>query len=231
MNTFEKAVTLLLFSVSLARCDTIVVPPGNATQNGDNSLGQGFNTPNDLEVVYSAKYFSGPIEITGLSFRQDQGTGQEGSFEAIIPQVTIQLSTYRGTFQSFQQSYDQNKGLDEATLFDAPVDWKTTDLAGSQPNPFDFKIAFTKPFIYYPSAGSLLLHYQAFGPISGGGVIADIQTTSVDGSGGWFAPNHTLGVSFGVLVTQFDVTSVPEPPPMPLILFCSILFFAVRRKL
>jgi hypothetical protein len=145
--------------------------------------------------------------------------------------VTIQLSTYKGTYQSFQSSYDQNKGADDTVVYDAAVDWKATDVIGTQPNPFTFTVPFTKPFVYDPSAGSLLMRYQAFGPISGGGVTADAQGTPLDGSVGWIAQNHTLGVGFQVLVTQFEVTSVPEPRPLFLSICSLPMFFLIRKKL
>ena len=231
MNVFWKTVTTLLFSASFVRGDTIVVPSGNATKSGDGSINPGFNTPIDLEIVFSPKDFSGPVEITGLSFRQDEGTGQGGSFEAVIPRVTLQLSTYHGTYQSFQQSYLQNKGPDEAAVYDAPIDWKATDVIGTQPNPFTYNIPFSRSFVYDPSSGSLLMHYQTTGPYSGGGVVADAQGTPTDGSGGWLAQNHTLGVGFQVLVTRFDVIPVPEPGPL-LLTICSLpMFFLIRKKL
>jgi hypothetical protein len=91
MNAFGKIVTVLLFASSFVRGDTIVVPPGNTTQSGDSSLSFGFKTPYDWEVAFTAKNFSNPVQITGLSFRQDEGTGQGGSFEAVIPKACHEL--------------------------------------------------------------------------------------------------------------------------------------------
>ena len=92
---------------------------------------------------------------------------------------------------------------DDLTSFNAAVHWMTTDLAGGGPKAFDIKIQFSQPFAYDPSKGALLIDYESFGPISGG-VIVDTHGHG-DPTIGWGG-----GISTVNLVTQFEITPIPE---------------------
>jgi hypothetical protein len=148
-----------------------------------------------------------------------------GSMEAIIPRAVVHVSTYFGTFASYRPGgYDQNKGADDTTTFDAALHWISSDV-GIAPNPFDLRIQFSTPFYYDPSKGALLVNLTTSGQF-GSSIIADFHGHG-DPSIGW----SEGGVVPGNLVTEFNVTPVPEPRFTWLVVAgaCAMLLARKRR--
>ena len=201
--------SLCALAIGATHADFVVAPNDRASQAGNTFTLGGFATSGSHQHVYGARNFAGPVLIHGIAFRADEGSGS--SYDVVIPRVRIRTSTYSGTFAAFNtSSYDGNKGNDDTTVFDAAVHWTGTDLPGGAPNPFNLSLAFTEPFVYDPSKGSLLISYDAFGPFSGG-VVVDSHGHG-DNTIGWFG-----GKEFANLVMQFDVTPIPEPATLLLI--------------
>jgi hypothetical protein len=216
---------LLIFRcVSSARADQIITPVAQATQAGNNDFFGPFRGPGTIDSVYQAKNFSGPVMINGLAYRMDEGN-LGLSLQAIIPRVTIQMSTYSGTYSSYLvgPGYNGNKGPDDTKVFDAGVSWSSTDLPGSAPNPFDLKIQFSKPFLYNPANGALLVGFTTSGNFFSS-ITADSESHG-DSSIGWFGDKTR-----GNLVTQFDVTSIPEPQFGWLFALGAFALISARRK-
>jgi hypothetical protein len=226
MKPAVKLIAIFAFCTFWARADQIVVPAAQATQSGNSFLIDPFAAPGTIDSVYGSKNFSGPVSINGIAFRLDEASLGR-TFDAVIPRVTIRISTYLGTYNSYLigPGYNGNKGLDDTLVFDAAVHWTTTDLP-SGPNPFDLKVLFSKQFAYDPANGALLVDFTTTGPFSGGIPSVDTQGHG-DSSIGWFGDK-----SLGNLVTQFDVTSIPEPSTLWLMLFglSAAYFFRATRR-
>lgn len=205
------------------RADFVVAPNDRATQPGNAFLLEGFGTPAEWQSVYGAKNFSGPVLIDGLAFRVDENSAGR-SFDVVIPRMTVQASTYAGNFASFDPlNYNKNKGIDNVTVFDASLHWAATDGPDSGVNSFDIKLAFSKPFLYDPAKGGLLIDFAPTGPYAGG-IIPDAHVHG-DSSIGW------LGGSLGNIVTEFSVISVPEPSSIILVTIGALQLLLLKRKL
>src|SRR4051812_35190865 len=201
----------------------VVVPADRAVQSGNAKVIDPFSAPGTIDTVYGSKNFSGPIIINKIAFRLDEGSLNR-SFDTIIPRVTIRMTTYFGTYDSYLvgPGYDGNKGLDDTTVFDAAVHWNTIDLS-SGPNPFDLTVPLSKPFFYDPANGALLMRFMTVGPFSGAIPGADAQGHG-DSTIGWIGDK-----SLDNIVTEFDFTPIPEPSPLCLLLCgtSGIYFFLV----
>jgi hypothetical protein len=208
---------------TLLHADEIVVPAAQATQVGNDFILGPFLSPGSIDSVYGSKNFSGPVMINGVAFRLEEASLNQ-SYNTVIPRVTIRLSTFSGTYNSYLvgPGYAGNKGPDDTTVFDASVHWITTDLP-SGPNPFDLKVQFSKPFIYDPSSGSLLMDFATSGSFTG---IPGVDSQGHgDATLGWYGNK-----SLGNLVTQFDVSSVPEPSTIWLVLGGASSIYFLRTK-
>jgi hypothetical protein len=225
MKRFLKSALMAFVIAVPVHSDTVIVPPDRATQAGNNHLLDGFHNTGSFQSVYGAQNFSSTVLITGVAFRADENAGGL-SLQASIPRVVINLSTYHGTFSSFNpSSYASNKGSDDTKVFDSAVTWTTTDLAGAQPNPFDLKIQFSTPFVYDPSKGSLLMSYSAPDQF-GSSISADLHNNG-DPSVGWVAGGFPFASIESTLVTEFNTQSVPEARPV--LYICLGIFIMARR--
>jgi hypothetical protein len=186
--------------------DSIVVPNDRVNQAGNEAITQGFTGPGTFQQLYSSSQFTGPILITGIAFRPDE-TFSVSSVHVVIPQLTVRLSTFSKSAALFSTSYSANKGLDEAVVFDSSVDWRSTDMPGSTPNNFDFKIPLSRSFVFDPSNGSLLMSFSANG--ASGNAEADTHSSGNAGIG-MMALNGGVIPGY-VLITEFEVVAVPEP--------------------
>jgi hypothetical protein len=214
--------SLLSFVVLSIRADLVVVPPDRATQSGNTFISEAFRQPGTFQTVYSAPNFSGPVLINSMAFRMEEASGGS-SIQAVIPRVTVQNSTFSGTPSSFEPfSYDANKGADEMTAYDSGVQWTTTDLPDFSPNPFDLKLVFSRPFFYDPSKGSVLINFTSSGDFTSG-VAVDLHSHGRPDVG-W------VGNTGASLVTQFDVTPVPEPNAFILLLFGALALRVARKS-
>jgi hypothetical protein len=222
---FKIFYTGVVLSLICARAEFFVAPSDREAESGNLQWLPGFNGPGNFQLVYTARNFQGPVSISGISFRLDEGTGGL-SFDAVIPKVTVRMSTYSGTIASFNPSlYSQNKGSDDRLVFDADVSWHAKDNLGPSPNGFDLAIVFSQPFIYDPSAGALLISY-AVQSVSGN-MAADAHGHN-DPSIGWVS---TGSIGIASLVTRFQVTPVPEASTFSLFTFgFATLFGLFRRK-
>ena len=99
----------------------------------------------------------------------------------------------------------------------------TTDLPGSGPDAFDLKIEFSKPFIYDPANGGLLMGFTTSGTFTSG-IHPDAQGHG-DSSIGWVGDK-----SLDNVVTEFNVTPIPEPSPYWLVLAGGVALFASKRR-
>lgn len=101
MKTSLWPFAFLAFAMSVAAQGTlIIVPSDRATQSGNAFVLEAFRTPGTVVSVYGSRNFTRPVEINGIAFRNDETTSGQ-SFDTVIPRVTIRMSTYSGTYDSF----------------------------------------------------------------------------------------------------------------------------------
>jgi hypothetical protein len=224
MKTLLWPFAFLPFTMSVVAQGTLIVVPGDrATLVGNAKVIDPFRAQGTIDTVYGSGNFSNPVLINAISFRLDEGSLSQ-SYDVAIPRVVVRMTTYSGNFASFKTGgYDLNKGADDRLLFDGPIHWTTTDLP-SGVNPFDLRITFSTPFSYDPANGALLFDYTSFGPFSGGIPGVDAHGHG-DSNIGWLGDK-----SLDNLVTQFDVTIIPEVSIHWLIVFGGLILYLGRKK-
>lgn len=195
---------LALISVTIARGEYLTVPP-DTSRNLPLAYPIGGSAA-DFQLLYAKQNFSQPVLINGIAFRADE---QSSSFEAVVPRLTVRMSTYTKDFSQFfiGRPYAESKGADEVMVFDGSLNWSVNDLPGSEPNAYDLRIAFSTPFRYDPAAGDLLLNFVS--QTSSRAFPVDLFEVSTSPPLG--ATSDGSAADNWMLATQFDVTPIPEP--------------------
>ncbi len=147
-----------------ALADTIVAPGGPGDAQGPAPIRYYGNTGSEVQQIYSSTFFTGPTQITGLSFRAYPGA-TPGFFSnsvsvsnLIITASTTALSAYENAGLQPSTLFSANLGDAAATVFSGALTL-TTAATGTGPQPFDYTINFTNSFLYNPAAGNLLLDF------------------------------------------------------------------------
>lgn len=173
------------------------------------------------QQVYDSASFSGPINITGITFfhtvSNDSGILNSGTY-------TVRLSTTSKAVNALDLvTYDNNLGADNTQVF-----------SGSLPPSVPFGGSLTlssSGFLYDPSLGNLLMdilisNAQRSTPVmymdARNGTAGTLFSRATDVATG--------SDSFG-LVTQFETdTAIPEPSTAGLLLAGLTAVWALRRK-
>ena len=126
---------------SLAAANTVTIGTSNEA-NADPFYGEYYS--GEYQQVYSSSLFSGPVEITGITFfcATTPVSGCPGG-TTINGGLTIDLSTTSAGINSLSLTYSANLGSNNALFFTGTV----TNV-----------LSFTGgPFLYNPSQGNLLM--------------------------------------------------------------------------
>ncbi len=207
---------LLLSFFDMGRAATIVAPDSLATVEGNAGNAFPFSPLSDMrfqQVYASSQFPPQPILISTIRFRRD-------------------LST----------TFADSVGANNAVVFSGSLSLSAPTLpAGSSPPfPFNFAIPLSKPFLYDPAAGNLLLDVWNFSATSTtfldaedspGDPISRAFTFSSGVNSSQADAADTLGQ-----VTEFESTPVAPAPaggipePSTLLLFVSAFIALVARR-
>lgn len=218
-----------LVAVAVAQGASLVVPNNMEAVYGNSSASVPFHmalgNSARYQQVYDASEFSsfgpGGGLITHLAFRVDNGSG--ASFDTIIPDIQINLSTTSRTPDGLSTVFAENIGLDNTIVYERGA----LSIGSSGPgNPaaWEVVIPLSTAFYYQPSAGNLLLDVRNFaGGMTSffdgreliGDSVSSVYAFTGDGSGsvGSLSGNR-LTFGFANLI-QF--TPVPEPGTLGLL--------------
>jgi len=216
-----------------AHAQTVVVPSGNTSVEGNSNNGFPFNligfglSSQRYQQVYDKSEFSslsGPELITQILFRPDAGFG--GAFSSTLPSVQIDLSTTGKAPDGLSATFADNVGANDTVVYHTGPLALSSAFTGpaNGPKDFDILINLDTPFLYDPTAGNLLLDVRNFG---GGGTTqfdAQESTDSVSrvfSLGGVNADSGNLNTSGLVTKFQFQPNHF-EPVPEP----CSLALLA-----
>lgn len=122
-----------------------------------------FNLPSRYQQLYDKSEFAAfktPVQITALAFRPVEDQEAQGHK---IDRIQLRLSTFKQNPAAFSPVFDQNIGRDELILFDGPLTLRTRMRRGSGNTlQCDIVVPLSKPFVYNPAEGSLLLDIRNY---------------------------------------------------------------------
>ena len=237
-------------SVGNAQSFTVVSPPGYEDREGGRSIFPNANSfpypkhPNvgnaqyhgRFQELHSASIFEahgpGPFEITSLAWRPDRSVNEPYSVDWPI---SMRLSTT--TVGDLSRTFANNVGPGGLVeVYSGIVELATDGTPRSEglPHDFDYLYEFDRPFLYDPQQGDLLLDVVFNEPHPAPWVWAD----AVENSGQYVEvirpPTALVATSDGtaLFVTQFTISTVPEPTTAPLLIVGAIVarLLYVRRQ-
>ena len=210
---FAAAASPVLASVTIGA-------PGDS--GSGNSFPFGGGVP-QYQQLYDANNFSGPIDITGVTFFNKNYT--PGSVNSA--DYSFQLSTSSATVGNLSTNFASNIGADNTTIFSGtlggPVDTTT----------HEFTVTGTHDFMYDPSKGNLLLNITDDGTTDNASVYLD----AINSSNNYFSRAYSYGSAsysdgWG-LVTRFNsdaTVPTPEPASFAAFGFGALGLFAMALK-
>jgi len=165
MNWIRTGV-LCLAAVTTVLADSIVVPGIYAATEGPSNLSIPFAWRPELrnQTVYNSSLFSslsGPISITGINYRLDAPL--DATFNQTIPDFQLRMSTTSRAAGNLSTTFADNVGPDVTLVRSGVLVNNHTAGAGPGPRPFNVSVSLQTPFVYDPTAGSLLLDYRVTG--------------------------------------------------------------------
>src|SRR6185437_1485696 len=148
---------------SPAFADTLIVPgPATGNAQGPTPFNYYGSSGSHVQQIYDSSFFPGAELINGFSFRAFPGAAPSAFFgnSVNISDAVIQLSTTAagadesGSLPS--ATFADNMGNDAKTVFSGALHLATA-ATGTGPQPFDYTVNFSQPFLYNPIDGNLLL--------------------------------------------------------------------------
>jgi len=179
MNTLRLlvALSILIVPSQLVIADTVVAPGAQTSVEGtiSNFYPFGVDSTNALnkdpldsqryQQAYDASVFAGltgPVTIEGIAFRPDAQYGS--AFATSLSDIQINLSTTALDLDSLTDVFADNVGSDDTIVVNRGTLSLSSSFTGptAGPKAFDIYIALDTPFIYDPTAGSLLLDVRNY---------------------------------------------------------------------
>lgn len=217
---------LVLASPALAT--TLIVPsPATGNAQAPTPFNYYGSAGSHIQQIYASNFFTGAALINGFSFRAYPGAAPSFFFgnSVDISDVVIKLSTTAaGTNESGSlpsATFADNLGSDATMVFSGALDLSTA-ATGTGPQPFDYTVSFSQPFMYNPADGNLLLDVTipSGATVSGAGfgfLTFDTVNTIDDGiysvvnisDGG--ATSGTLSTAGAITAFSVSSAAVPEP--------------------
>jgi hypothetical protein len=217
---FDLSTRAFLFGAVFSTLgDTVVVPNGNATVEGNDQLAPPFSDAGiRWQQVYTMGQFNGlfsdDILIKDLAFRIDGPVGT--SFSTTATGISIQMSTTPVTFSTASTEFSRNVGSDVVTVLPSQnLPLSGTKTTGSS---FDVVIPLPQSFRYNRNAGNLLVDIRLTGSshasfFDGQSDSQNIVSFTIAGDVNGLVGNK----AFQALVTEFHFEPVPEPAPLLLV--------------
>jgi len=227
-----KTLTGLILATALmgapAYAGTIIAPGGAGDAQSPTPLNYYGSGGSQTEQIYSASFFSGPTTITGVSFRAYPGAAP-GFFtsnsvtvsDLMVSLATTAASPNENSGAAPSTTFAANLGAGATTVYSGAATL-TTAATGVGPQPFDYTVNFSTPFVYDPALGNLVLDFliPTGATVSGSGFGFLTFDTANDLNDGVFSVVNinSGGAATGTLSTAAAITefhtlagAVPEP--------------------
>src|SRR5438105_9809016 len=140
-----------------------VIAPGELASNDTAFASWTLQVPNlRIQQIYGARHFPNvDMLITELRFRPDSFYGR--GFTTTVENIQFNLSTSVRPPDGLTTTFTNNVGIDDTIVFSGPLPI-SSHFTGPPGGPKDFDIAvpLTRPFLYNPAAGNLLMEIRNF---------------------------------------------------------------------
>lgn len=238
MNTF-KLVSCLGLLCGCLNAASIVLPNAQTGSLGNDDSGplSGFFSGSAIsQNIWAANQFSsvgGSLLITQFAFRMKPGTGP---INATATSFSFFMSTSPFSPSTMTTTFATNRGADFTQVVSGTGTlWSSPGCAGPGVCPFDIIYTLTTPFLYNPSAGSLLIEQVLTGYNGVGSGRFDVQNypSAIGATVGQisaFLPSPTGVLEYSDNVTRLTFTTVPEPGSSVLTMFGVGAFVFLRRR-
>jgi hypothetical protein len=171
-----------------------------------------------------ANVWNGPVSISQIAFRVTDGAS---AFNSTVPHIEIHLSTSLKTPQNMSQTWQENRGVDAAIVYNHD-DVSISSPGGDGINPFQVVFRLDQPFTYDPSNGSLLMYIESINGNPGASSL-DAQTFSSLASSPFGSSINQKQVNAYGMITEFTWTSIPEPNAI-ILLFVGLCLVVKKVK-
>jgi PKD repeat protein len=167
--------------VGVLSAQTLTVPAAAAATEGNSSTGYPLDIANGRFIyIYDSTHFTAngitfPILITQISYRAN---GATATWAGAAPNVQVDLSTSPLDFLAISTTWDNNHGVDRATVFNGPLTIPAGSSTTGQLGPFFASIPFAQAFLYDPSQGDLAIDTTTLGGSTAGTPSHDCVTTA-----------------------------------------------------
>ncbi|HEY2414903.1 MAG TPA: autotransporter-associated beta strand repeat-containing protein [Pirellulaceae bacterium] len=194
-----------------------VVPNDLANTEGNSSSALLFGQASShVQQIYSASQFASGGIIDSIRFRRNSA---QGSFTTNGLIMQVDLAYAATTISTASNTFANNVGGGDVTVYNGPLTLSSSGSAGSGPNPFDVVIDVANTFNYNPALGDLLVDIRVLSnasqsflldaaPASQQSSMVQIHNVNVSNLAGNVGGTND-GAPFG-LVTQFDFDA-PTP--------------------
>jgi hypothetical protein len=210
----------------------IILSPDRGDTQNSVPFSYGPMTSLRYQQVYGAADFStisaGGGMITSIAFGFADPAARGGG----VSNIQINLSTTFKAVDGLSTTFAQNVGNDDKQVFGPrAIEWYTNTGFAAH-----FELA--SPFFYDPKKGNLLMDMRVFQsgfPYMGMGTMAmwasDFVTDNASRVSSFNVNDATGSADTIALVTQFNVSPIPEPSTWAMLLLgAPAIFFAVYRK-
>ena len=233
--SIAAAGAVLLAFGTINTADAFNIVPGNLEKKEGNSNGGiPFNisyfgvSSMRYQQVFAAGEFSSsePFLITQILFRPDTNMGEK--FSSTLPFTQINLSTTSKAPDNLSTTFANNIGSDDTVVFSGRLSLNSAFTGQAKaPKDFDIAIDLTKPFLYDPKLGNLLLDARNF--LGGTTTQFDAENTLGDSISRVFINPFTSRVTADSsgLVTKFKIAAIPNKAVDEPTSILSLLVFAV----
>jgi hypothetical protein len=214
----------------IASADSIVVPNGLDTTDGNDGLGPWPSGDYRNQDFISSSQFNAPIRITAIYLRPD--ITQPSPATVSFTNHQIFFSTTSRAISAMSMTFADNIGPDNTLVSSGPLTVSTLN----QPGPgtarlFDIFFPLATPYLYNPSLGNLLIDSHVTGS-TGAAITQDFESGNLavktlffagaaDATTGSFLSNNLFHV------IRFDFQVVPEPSSLAFLAVAALAAIAI----
>ncbi len=173
-------VAVAAFAVASAAQSPLVIPSAAAAVDGNSSTSYPFDVANGRFLyVYDSTHFTAngvnfPILITQIAWRAN---ASNATWSGATPTMQLDLSTAPVDYAAISTTWDNNHGLDRATVYNGAFPIAAGSSVTGTPGPFYAVATFSQPFLYDPASGDLTIDTTVLGNTTANTPILDAVTT------------------------------------------------------